>query len=235
MKRYQERTLWALALCASVGLWAVVGAQAPSRIAAPGTPAVSPAAGTDTFDSIAEIQPFSGDGQTDFGLIDLVGPTTVVRGNPQRGPQPRTYQIDTELVSMNLTGFSSMLGGDVTVRESPTRASTGRITGPSKVGFPANSFFDVFVEIDVPGIGRLHNEQAVRLISIIHGIPPIEDAYNAPENLAVPLLDSQGIVRALLGHVQHVPCQPSHRKIKRELILLEKKLDLLLQIVDGDG
>lgn len=232
--RWQERTVWALAVCAALAMWATAGAQSSGP--SPATPI--PPAGTDTFDSIAEvvIEPLKPSGiadpDADLHTADLVGPTIVQRGNPQNLPGGR-YQIPTELLSLDLQGFNSNIG-DVFIHLNPKLPSRGHIAGRRRMPFPAESFFDVFVEIDLPRLpqlGPLHNEQPVRLEAVINAIPPIEKAYVPPANAQpVPLLNQKGQpVGLLLRHVQHVPCEPSHRKIKRELILIEKKLDQLLQ------
>ncbi|MDP2209918.1 MAG: FG-GAP-like repeat-containing protein [Bacteroidota bacterium] len=61
-----------------------------------------------------------------------------------------TRGFDTEMLMMNLSGGT--LPGGVMVRESPTRASTGRTsvrTTPS--GYMFSSFFDIFTEISLDG------------------------------------------------------------------------------------
>jgi hypothetical protein len=60
-----------------------------------------------------------------------------------------TTFFDTEMLSLNLQPF----GGGIMVRESPTRASTGRVspTLMSDGRFQVSSFFDVFTEISLDG------------------------------------------------------------------------------------
>jgi hypothetical protein len=57
--------------------------------------------------------------------------------------------FDTEMLSMGI----QPLGGEIRLRESPTRASTGRVhpTLMSDGKFQVNSFFDVFTEISLDG------------------------------------------------------------------------------------
>ena len=61
---------------------------------------------------------------------------------------------------MSLTGIDPICG-QVRVRESPTKASLGRIISNGNPGdpfFPANSFFDVFIEVEIanaPGGGSI--------------------------------------------------------------------------------
>lgn len=54
-------------------------------------------------------------------------------------------------------------------------------------------------------------------------------AYVPQDRAPVPLHDPDGNVVAFLVHVQHVPALPSHVKIKKEIIEIERKLRLLGQ------
>lgn len=138
-----------------------------------------PPAGTDVFSS-----------QFSHGLIivngnplpDLTynGPTTVVRGDPAAG-LGGLHQIDTEIVSMNLTGTFGPI--TVTIQESSTRDSIGlvRELNPSAGGeFPAESFFDVFFEIEIstmPGITVFNKDPAYVYLPHLTALPPIGDTY----------------------------------------------------------
>lgn len=85
--------------------------------------------------------------------VNLNGPTVVARKNPMLvGPND---VIDTEIISMTLTGNNAALGGPVNLSEPPGPAfrSLGGIQGPAGNPFPVDSFFDVFVRIDLPGVG----------------------------------------------------------------------------------
>jgi hypothetical protein len=87
------------------------------------------------------------------------GPVTTVALD--RGPLNDTGTFDTEMLSMMLTGLGpGPMGPPVMIRESPTRASTGKTSiidiGPPGPGSPDNgyhidSFFDVFTEISLDG------------------------------------------------------------------------------------
>lgn len=90
-------------------------------------------------------------------------------GAPIPGPvPPGNWTIPIELVQMDLVSMGPVVfpGGPPTpvlIRESPTRASQGRIENLQNNGngtVQLDSFFDIFVEIDLPGVGMmLHNEQ----------------------------------------------------------------------------
>jgi hypothetical protein len=86
-----------------------------------------------------------------FGVpVTLTGPVYTAVHNYTSG-QTGTFQ--TEILSMSLTG--SLLGTPVMVRESPTLASTGRVSieggGGGGGGYRIESFFDVFTELSIDG------------------------------------------------------------------------------------
>ncbi len=137
-------------------------------------------------------------------------------------PLPTDFRIDTEIVSMTLTGTDPTLG-PITMVESPTLLSLGAVTGtpdgtedpvgspcddPSGGCFPAFSFFDVFVEIDVPNFAiTLFNKDPVRMETFINGLPPIFDLYIA-QNLPVLLFATSDPTGGAVGQITqatHVP------------------------------
>jgi hypothetical protein len=72
-----------------------------------------------------------------------------------KGPTDTTGSFDTEMLGMNLVG--TFMGNPVMIRESPTRASTGRtsiedLSAPGPPGpYHIDSFFDVFTELSLDG------------------------------------------------------------------------------------
>lgn len=72
-----------------------------------------------------------------------------------KGPLDTTGSFDTEMLSMNLVG--TVMGNPVLIRESPTKASTGKtsitdLSGPGPPGpYHIDSFFDVFTELSLDG------------------------------------------------------------------------------------
>ncbi|MDZ4657502.1 MAG: hypothetical protein SH868_07965 [Bythopirellula sp.] len=89
-------------------------------------------------------------------------------GAPIPGPvPPGNWTIPIELVQMDLVSMGPVTfpGGTtpVLIRESPTRPSQGRIENLQNNGdgtVQLDSFFDIFVEIDLPALGMaLRNEQ----------------------------------------------------------------------------
>src|SRR3989304_1124837 len=118
-------------------------------------------------------------------------------------------QVPIELVQMELTGFSPL--GPVNLGLNPARPSLGEIeenanTEQDRLDLPpfapdgtANSFFDVFFELDLPALGlQLHNEQPARVQTIIDHKPPTPGTRYCGE-VGVLLVDQQGnpVVRIL--------------------------------------
>jgi len=131
--------------------------------------AVFPAGGTDiipTRGAMSMNVPGLGN-----GTVEMTGTSTVQRQNPcvGCGPGGRT-KIETEIIAMSLTGNSSTLGA-IVLNESPTKVSSGQVTEQSPgVNFPADSFFDIFFEIQTSQ-GLLHNDDSVRVGAIINSLP----------------------------------------------------------------
>jgi len=197
----------------------------PDRGECPG--GTFPGAGSDTFDTVAEIL-FDSGLDKEFGFT---GPMTIQRSNPD----PTTWTIDTEIVELSLTGCSPVTVGteeriwNIEITIDPNRPSTGQITpiDPTYCDFPAESFFDVFFDIEITDaesgalIASCTNPDAIRLEAEppIGEIPPLENPYIPADpgpfdlDCTPPLLG--GLV---IADMQLVPAFPSHAKIKREII-----------------
>ncbi len=110
--------------------------------------------------------------------------TTVIRQDPIDMGGYR--EIETEIVQLDLVGGGGGGGGGaVYIRESPTRASTGRVVGAASTytDYPAESFFDIYVEIDIPDLGALGLMNISPIPLSAHGIvavPPLGATYNTP-------------------------------------------------------
>jgi hypothetical protein len=79
---------------------------------------------------------------------------------------------------------------------------------------PADSFFDVFFEVDVGG-GKLqlHNAEPLHLECEIVEIPPELCAYEPPIPDPIPLLDAAGNVVAFIEHAMHIPLPPNEQLV----------------------
>jgi hypothetical protein len=145
--------------------------------------------------------------------VTLNGPSTVRRSDPNDSDGDGRMEIDTELLAMNLSGQSPI--GPMRLRESPTRASLGRIVQQAPgVDFPAFSFFDVFFDVSWDnGQSWLPVDQSVRMEAEIQAIPPILAYYQSPPTLAVPIPGPGGQMIGVLRYALHVPLPPREKVI----------------------
>lgn len=97
-------------------------------------------------------------------------------------------EVETELVSLSLTGSDSVLG-PISIMESSSFESSGEIEETNNLdpgvlnlapftggSFPADSFFDVFVEIEVDG-SRFVTDQPILIQGVISHKPPNTGEY----------------------------------------------------------
>jgi hypothetical protein len=134
--------------------------------------------------------------------ISATGPVEVYRGTPY-DPGDGHIKINTTMVSMNLVGTSVHIG-TVTIFINPHYTSNGTIRQVNKgQDFPANSSFDVFVEINTtlpyPN-NTLHYDQPVLMYAQIHRIPPWNTNYTS----LTPPIPLKNMNNATIGFIQHV-------------------------------
>jgi cysteine-rich repeat protein len=172
---------------------------------------VFPPAGSDSLETDAVVTVQISPTLTD--VVELSGPTVISRGDPEDlGDGLR--QVPTEMIGLTLTGHSLILG-DLTVRESSTLASTGLIRArQSGSDYPADSFFDVFFELETnlpPPLHQLRNapDDPLRMRQVIDCIPPLGAIYQPPPGQQViSLLSEAGDEVAVLIHAQHEVVSP---------------------------
>ena len=191
-----------------------------------------PDAGCDEFSSVATVKVELTNPPAGEFACDLSGPTVITRGAVETKPPD---SIDTEIVFMQLEGICQPGNISVKVRESATLASTGRIIEQNDsisgtLEFPADSFFDVFFEMETP-IGKLHNKEPLRLSCKIDGIPPYGCFYE-PDVGQVQLFDETQKLSGTLTHAAHIPIDP-----KKVLVIFVNvpKPPNVLGDVDCDG
>lgn len=185
-----------------------VGDDAPNPVVLAGPD--YPPGGVDEFPSGALLTLELPDGNT--AHVTLNGPTTVQRSDPHDLDGDGRFEIETELLTMNLTGM--MPSGPLMLRESPTRPSLGRIVQRAPgIDFAADSFFDVFFDISLDrGQTWLPGQEPVRMAAAIDAIPPILATYRPPQPIAVPVFGSNGQVIAVLRNALHIPL-PVYEKL----------------------
>ncbi len=195
-----------LATPAALPLLLVVGLLAPGAPRAGTVPADCPPAGADAFESdmnvILDVQGIG------TQSVDLSGPVTVIRGEPRL--DGGVAVIDTEIVALELSG--DFLGLSMVLRQNPEFSSAGEVRAqdPSSC-FLADSFFDVFVEVEIQGFpARLVNLEPVRLVAgNLAKLPPLFDTYTHPPP-AIPLVakgTTGPILATVEGESSHAPTQ----------------------------
>jgi len=116
--------------------------------------------------------------------------------------------IDTEIISMCLTGGGFTLRAGAGQQHGPgvLVASLGAIAELPGDPRLADSFFDVFFEVDIGGGMFLYNQTALRLATTISCAPPGQASYIHPTD-CIPLYTSpvpgQGMHVANLTSAQH--------------------------------
>jgi len=196
-------------LCAALLSTAAQAGAVPAP--APGAPAPAPAGctplsgGTDTFPSTAKLvlqAPFFG--QPFVVRLSSSGqPDAQVQRQPQVGST-----IDTQLLSMQLTGFDTMAGA-ITLRRSPTQPAWGQIRDVVQNGTCAfaggSAFFDVFVEIDIGGLGETWiNQTPLRLSAELTALPPKNVAFEIETPVAIQLINKATLQpRGQLFYAEH--------------------------------
>jgi hypothetical protein len=139
-----------------------------------------PPAGTDNVAVSADVSVASRIGTE---TIHFTGLATIVRQDPhlESGMEVENLQI----TSLSMTGHG--LEGDVSISQSQTTNSIGQIrsVNPSPQQFPAQSFFDVFIDITAPASPAptitLHNAAPIHLAptsgASINAWPPFGVTY----------------------------------------------------------
>jgi len=131
-------------------------------------------------------------GQDPNETITLTGTAIVSRG-PVYYNTNEQMEIETEIVSMNLTGTSTLFGDAFLTLPYPAIGLVTQVI-PGDDFFPAESFFDVFYEVDFPAIGQtvtpLDPEVAPRMETVIEALPPVDNQYTQVGN-AHPVHDIQ--------------------------------------------
>jgi hypothetical protein len=124
-----------------------------------------------------------GDGRIDRSVI-MSGPTTVRRASPA-GTSPAT--IDTEIISMSLTSGGVTLTAGAGLGTIPLRPSPGTIVEQVGDNTQADSFFDVFFEIELEGGVKLYNHlnAPLHVAATIGCAPPEAEFRKDPQ--PVPL------------------------------------------------
>ena len=139
--------------------------------------------------------------------------------------------METELAGISLTGYAEGLGP---VRLDGPAPSPG-IVSPPEPGpdFPAESFFDVFFQIELPELlppgGYIYNSAPIHASSWIVQWPPYYETYESDLAVPTPLFDNTGIQvgEVLVWRHDHTPYYPPTAHINAPM---DKYSDLLVPI-----
>ena len=123
--------------------------------------------------------------------------TRVLRNDPH---EDGTHQaVDAEIIEMELLAVGAASGMPLLVQLSETSSSLGKIVGTddSMTDYPADSFFDVFVTIDIPDLpgaqGLWHDEPIKLRATGLMSVPPWGSVFRTPAGWnGVALLDTNG-------------------------------------------
>jgi len=151
------------------------------------------AAGNDTFFGEAVLNLQTGTGAP-LPPVVLSGPATIVRGNATTLANGIT-ELPTQVLSLDLSGALPQ-GPPLTLTLDPGKLSIG-YTMQQKPGidFPAQSFFDVFFDVQVGGPSPvlLHNALADNMSATLTAIPPSPGTtFQSGPGTPIPLLDGNG-------------------------------------------
>lgn len=114
-------------------------------------------------------------------------------------------KLDVKLDSMYMTGPNPYGGPDIVVTMDPTRPSMGHIS--SDTDFPAESFFDVYVHVEVPPYGGFvlkADESGVRMEAEIDAVPPPAETPYITGSDVRRLLASDDSVEVAIGNILEV-------------------------------
>ncbi len=189
------------------------------------TNSVCPPVETDVFESSIGAVEISGPFGTE--KIAVYGPAAVqvyfegaVEGSAQDDDGNGLDEVITEMTQLELSGTSSFLG-PVKIGLHPTTRSMGEIketvnNTPGTLDVPpftatgtADSFFDVFLQVDLPDLGiQLFTQDPKRLSATIEQKPPGPGALYKNGN-QIQLYDGQGNATSyFLGACRHRPNPP---------------------------
>jgi hypothetical protein len=125
--------------------------------------------------------------------------------------------IETEIVELNLTGENAALGS-ILIHQNPLLPAYGQTEWPDYPDFPAESFFDVYIEIELPEAlpGEiLHNEAPLHVMSQVMQWPPLFESYETDPAVPIPLHNELGDIVGEINfyHQEQLPYYPPRAHI----------------------
>jgi hypothetical protein len=127
------------------------------------------------------------------GTVNVLGPTWLGWSEPYYNGID--WVIDTEIISMDFYGDNDIIG-PVTLRTDPMIPSSGQVVLDAGGDFPAESFFDVYTHLCIPGLfpgDTLRNLTPIQISATIDALPPFFDGYESFMVSPVILFNNGGI------------------------------------------
>jgi Dockerin type I domain len=145
--------------------------------------------------------------------VSLSGGPVIVQRSGATDPGDGRDEIQTEIVAMNLTGAAPIAGPMVVnLNPSPTTPSKGMIKADaSGSDFPAESFFDVFVDISLTALGLdLTNQIPIHITKPGLTSIPWPGETHASSSQQIDLYDPVGTLKGRLYYFDWTPtlCPP---------------------------
>jgi len=125
------------------------------------------------------------------------------------------YEIQIEIVDLDLAGEGDSGAARVLKWDMCTGLSRGQTPGDV---FPANAYYDLFITLEfydaLPG-EVFHNEDPLRIESVIDEMPPYFDLFEGPTSTGVILYDEFGTARGEITYWQEeaIPYAPPEAHI----------------------
>lgn len=148
-----------------------------------------PLAGTDCMNSTLSVDiDHNKDGEVDES-VGLAGPVCVERSDPYIDPDTGLKAIDTQMVSMEMDGYSQYVG-QVRISLSKDKVSVGRITQSPEAAeagidldgdHPASSYFEVYFTVQADELGASDTVGPARVEAEIFAVPPGQTIPNPIE------------------------------------------------------
>jgi len=162
-----------------------------------------PPAGTDVLNVAVTLQITVDPGPTE--MVPMIGQMTLRRGIGDPN------QIPIEIISLNLTGMSPALGR-VQATLDPHFASGGQVAMFPPTETPADSFFDVWFDINLPDMGRSFYQSDWYNIQSRTTAIPLFDVFSETFSEKVFLIDQ--VTGLSAGSMTHISLNP-HPRINR--------------------
>ncbi|MEE8576812.1 MAG: hypothetical protein V3T31_06120, partial [candidate division Zixibacteria bacterium] len=141
--------------------------------------------------------------------IELAGEAIIHRDDPVTSPSSGQRTIETEILAMDLTGESALFGP--TILSLPFPAPGQVVSPPGGEFFPAESFFDVFYEVELPALGQtIQPIQPPTMYTTVQACPPVDNQLTDIEGQPHPIHDIQnpGVVIGWVNPIHWVNPPP---------------------------